>query len=155
MRISQVVPLFCCPITKKTGVPAGEGPGGRPSGKPCIRASSLLSAAISPSLRAICLLACLLALDRMAFAAAPREDLATRSARYALRLPKIVIPVRRLHRDARRPLASPNPERRREWSPALGIRPAPPSSGEAPGFPERTAARSPVAPQAGDIRSRE
>src|SRR5215204_5905140 len=101
IRISHVVPDFCWPRTKNTGVLTAFALGGRPSP----RASSLLSAAISPSSTAICLRAPLLVFDRKAFAAAFRDAFAPRSVSKTLRLPKIVNQDHPPCRDARRDLA--------------------------------------------------
>src|SRR5215211_3996768 len=88
IRINHVVPDFCWPRTKNTGVPLTTGLCGSPS--PRTRASSLLSVAISPSLTAICLRACLVVFDRKAPVAAFRNAFAPRSASKILRLPKTI-----------------------------------------------------------------
>src|SRR5215207_2129340 len=80
MRMSHVVPDFCWPTTKKTGV----SPTTICTSSPRVRASSLLSAAISASLMAIRLRALLLTLERRELAAVSRDDFAHRSVSTAL-----------------------------------------------------------------------
>src|SRR5215212_2420013 len=58
---------------------------------PRVRASSLLSAAISASLMAIRLRVCRLTLDHRELAAASREDFAHRSVSTALLLPGVIV----------------------------------------------------------------
>src|SRR5215204_4407126 len=86
-RMSHVVPDFCWPTTKKTGVAPRAGR----ASSPRIRLSSCLSAMVSASLIAICLRACLLKLDRRERAAASRDDLAHRSVSTVLPPPGVIV----------------------------------------------------------------
>src|ERR671921_2466385 len=87
MRMSQVVPDFCWPTTKKTDVAPRAGCASSPRN----RLSSCLSAMISASLMAICLRACLLNLDRRDRAAASRDDFVHRSVSTVLPPPGVIV----------------------------------------------------------------
>src|ERR671913_2516856 len=74
-------------MTKKTGVFPTTGC----TSSPRVRASSLLSAAISASLMAIRLRVCRLTLDHRELAAVSRDDFAHRSVSTALLLPGVIV----------------------------------------------------------------